>query len=85
MTLILKKILKILTFSKFKSLTFVGELIAGSFSPKMDHLVCFLPGNLALGWTYLVKNSTFSAEETNSLIKLAEELTGPYGFSIYTH
>ena len=80
MTLNLKIILTILTFCKFKRLTFVGELIAGSFSPKMDHLVCFLPGNLALGWTYLVKNSTYSFEETNGLIKLAEELTGAYGF-----
>uniref|UniRef100_A0A8C7QJJ8 alpha-1,2-Mannosidase n=1 Tax=Oncorhynchus mykiss TaxID=8022 RepID=A0A8C7QJJ8_ONCMY len=31
------------------SLTFVGELSHGQFSPKMDHLVCFLPGTLALG------------------------------------
>uniref|UniRef100_A0A4W5PCY7 alpha-1,2-Mannosidase n=1 Tax=Hucho hucho TaxID=62062 RepID=A0A4W5PCY7_9TELE len=30
-------------------LTFVGELSHGRFSPKMDHLVCFLPGTLALG------------------------------------
>uniref|UniRef100_A0A8C2HK21 alpha-1,2-Mannosidase n=1 Tax=Cyprinus carpio TaxID=7962 RepID=A0A8C2HK21_CYPCA len=30
-------------------LTFVGELSHGYFSPKMDHLVCFLPGTLALG------------------------------------
>ncbi|KAG7476840.1 hypothetical protein MATL_G00087090 [Megalops atlanticus] len=30
-------------------LTFVGELSNGRFSPKMDHLVCFLPGTLALG------------------------------------
>ncbi|XP_014637476.1 PREDICTED: endoplasmic reticulum mannosyl-oligosaccharide 1,2-alpha-mannosidase-like [Ceratotherium simum simum] len=30
-------------------LTFVGELAHGRFSPKMDHLVCFLPGTLALG------------------------------------
>eukprot|EP00928_Gymnodinium_smaydae_P098987 TRINITY_DN932_c1_g1_i1.p1 TRINITY_DN932_c1_g1~~TRINITY_DN932_c1_g1_i1.p1 ORF type:complete len:595 (-),score=144.26 TRINITY_DN932_c1_g1_i1:130-1914(-) len=33
-------------------LTFIGELLNGevsSFSPKMDHLVCFLPGTLALG------------------------------------
>ncbi|XP_017288176.1 mannosidase, alpha, class 1B, member 1b [Kryptolebias marmoratus] len=29
--------------------TFVGELSHGQFSPKMDHLVCFLPGTLALG------------------------------------
>uniref|UniRef100_A0AAR2KLP3 alpha-1,2-Mannosidase n=1 Tax=Pygocentrus nattereri TaxID=42514 RepID=A0AAR2KLP3_PYGNA len=30
-------------------LTFVGELSHGHFTPKMDHLVCFLPGTLALG------------------------------------
>ncbi|XP_051519774.1 endoplasmic reticulum mannosyl-oligosaccharide 1,2-alpha-mannosidase-like [Myxocyprinus asiaticus] len=30
-------------------LTFVGELSHGYFSAKMDHLVCFLPGTLALG------------------------------------
>ncbi|XP_029295365.1 mannosidase, alpha, class 1B, member 1b isoform X2 [Cottoperca gobio] len=30
-------------------LTFVGELSHGQFSSKMDHLVCFLPGTLALG------------------------------------
>ncbi|KAL4609386.1 endoplasmic reticulum mannosyl-oligosaccharide 1,2-alpha-mannosidase-like [Arapaima gigas] len=32
-----------------RGLTFVGELSHGRFSPKMDHLVCFLPGTLALG------------------------------------
>lgn len=37
--------------TKTTGLTFVGELLAGrSFSPKMDHLVCFLPGTLALGY-----------------------------------
>ncbi|XP_053266961.1 endoplasmic reticulum mannosyl-oligosaccharide 1,2-alpha-mannosidase isoform X2 [Pleuronectes platessa] len=30
-------------------LTFVGELSHGRFNAKMDHLVCFLPGTLALG------------------------------------
>ncbi|XP_055036573.2 endoplasmic reticulum mannosyl-oligosaccharide 1,2-alpha-mannosidase [Misgurnus anguillicaudatus] len=30
-------------------LTFVGELANGHLNPKMDHLVCFLPGTLALG------------------------------------
>lgn len=29
-------------------LTYVGEM-TGSFNAKMDHLACFLPGNLALG------------------------------------
>ncbi|XP_053328483.1 endoplasmic reticulum mannosyl-oligosaccharide 1,2-alpha-mannosidase [Spea bombifrons] len=35
--------------SEPSQLTFVGELSHGHFSPKMDHLVCFLPGTLALG------------------------------------
>ncbi|KAI1231987.1 Endoplasmic reticulum mannosyl-oligosaccharide 1, partial [Lamprotornis superbus] len=35
--------------SEPKKLTFVGELAHGHFSAKMDHLVCFLPGTLALG------------------------------------
>ena len=31
-------------------LTYVGEIMAsGGWDPKMDHLVCFLPGTLALG------------------------------------
>ncbi|XP_038046296.1 endoplasmic reticulum mannosyl-oligosaccharide 1,2-alpha-mannosidase-like [Patiria miniata] len=32
------------------NLLFVGELVNNNFSPKMDHLVCFLPGTLALGY-----------------------------------
>ncbi|XP_029470089.1 endoplasmic reticulum mannosyl-oligosaccharide 1,2-alpha-mannosidase [Rhinatrema bivittatum] len=32
-----------------RKLTFVGELAHNHFSAKMDHLVCFLPGTLALG------------------------------------
>uniref|UniRef100_A0A8C0SEZ2 alpha-1,2-Mannosidase n=1 Tax=Canis lupus familiaris TaxID=9615 RepID=A0A8C0SEZ2_CANLF len=35
--------------SEPRKLTFVGELAHGRFSAKMDHLVCFLPGTLALG------------------------------------
>ncbi|KAG8545997.1 hypothetical protein GDO81_019934 [Engystomops pustulosus] len=35
--------------SEPNKLTFIGELSHGHFSPKMDHLVCFLPGTLALG------------------------------------
>ncbi|KAG8185415.1 hypothetical protein JTE90_018635 [Oedothorax gibbosus] len=39
-------------------LTFVGELLSGrSFSPKMDHLVCYLPGTLALGYHYGMPSS----------------------------
>ncbi|XP_044519863.1 endoplasmic reticulum mannosyl-oligosaccharide 1,2-alpha-mannosidase [Gracilinanus agilis] len=35
--------------SEPSKLTFVGELAHGRFRAKMDHLVCFLPGTLALG------------------------------------
>ncbi|KAF1827947.1 glycoside hydrolase family 47 protein [Dissoconium aciculare CBS 342.82] len=40
--------------TKKSKLTFVAELpygIGGQLSPKMDHLVCFLPGTIALGAT----------------------------------
>ncbi|KAJ1372151.1 hypothetical protein KIN20_034230 [Parelaphostrongylus tenuis] len=41
---------KLLRYSEPNKLAFVGELLAGTtYSPKMDHLVCFLPGTLALG------------------------------------
>ncbi|XP_062608180.1 endoplasmic reticulum mannosyl-oligosaccharide 1,2-alpha-mannosidase-like isoform X1 [Saccostrea cucullata] len=36
--------------SEPSKLLYIGELLGGrSFSPKMDHLVCFMPGTLALG------------------------------------
>lgn len=39
--------------SKPNNLLFVGELINGNdFKAKMDHLLCFLPGTLALGVHY---------------------------------
>lgn len=63
-------------------LVFVGELPYGrngGFSPKMDHLVCFLPGTLALGATKGVTKE--KAMRDNSLkfddlenLKLAEDL-----------
>lgn len=41
-------------------LAFVGELLNGhNFSPKMDHLVCYLPGTLALGYHYGLPSSHF--------------------------
>ncbi|XP_010279652.1 PREDICTED: mannosyl-oligosaccharide 1,2-alpha-mannosidase MNS3 [Nelumbo nucifera] len=65
-----------------KGLVFVGELpygSKGSFSPKMDHLVCFLPGTLALGATKGITKK--KAMEENLLtfedlenLKLAEDL-----------
>ncbi|XP_050231469.1 mannosyl-oligosaccharide 1,2-alpha-mannosidase MNS3 [Mercurialis annua] len=63
-------------------LVFVGELPygpKGSFSPKMDHLVCFLPGTLALGATKGVtkekamKDNLLNFEDLENL-KLAEDL-----------
>ncbi|KAK5626091.1 hypothetical protein RRF57_001806 [Xylaria bambusicola] len=44
----------LITTTKHSSLKFVAELpqgIGGPLSPKMDHLVCFLPGLIALGAT----------------------------------
>ena len=39
-------------------MTFIGELTGrGGFSPKMDHLVCFLAGTLALGASHGLKAS----------------------------
>ncbi|XP_030470743.1 mannosyl-oligosaccharide 1,2-alpha-mannosidase MNS3 [Syzygium oleosum] len=64
-------------------LVFVGELPYGSngaFSPKMDHLVCFLPGTLALGATKgktkerAMKDDLLTFEDLENL-KLAEDLT----------
>ncbi|XVF25478.1 hypothetical protein REPUB_Repub13aG0215700 [Reevesia pubescens] len=63
-------------------LVFVGELPYGSkgvFSPKMDHLVCFLPGTLALGATKGVtkekamKDNLLTFEDLENL-QLAEDL-----------
>ncbi|WOL02100.1 mannosyl-oligosaccharide 1,2-alpha-mannosidase MNS3 [Canna indica] len=65
-----------------KGLVFVGELPygpKGSFSPKMDHLVCFLPGTLALGATKgmtkkkAMELSMLKTEDLENL-KLAEDL-----------
>ncbi|TMW57051.1 hypothetical protein Poli38472_002976 [Pythium oligandrum] len=38
--------------SKPNGLTFIGELVGGKLEPKMDHLVCFVPGMLALGYIH---------------------------------
>ncbi|KAI5670883.1 hypothetical protein M9H77_11247 [Catharanthus roseus] len=63
-------------------LTFVGELPygpRGAFSPKMDHLVCFLPGTLALGATKgltkekAMREGTLTFDDIENL-KLAEDL-----------
>lgn len=44
----------LITYSKRSSLTILGERpsgLNGELSPKMDHLVCFMPGTIALGAT----------------------------------
>ncbi|KAF3387458.1 Mannosyl-oligosaccharide 1,2-alpha-mannosidase [Penicillium rolfsii] len=44
----------LLTTTKHSNLRFIAELpqgIDGKLSPKMDHLVCFLPGSIAIGAT----------------------------------
>lgn len=63
-------------------LVFIGELPYGSqesFSPKMDHLACFLSGTLALGATKgitrkkAIENGLLSDDDLKNL-KLAEDL-----------
>jgi len=53
------------------NLLFVGEILAGGkeFKPKMDELVCFLPGTLALG-----VHSSLPEQVPRQHLKLAEEL-----------
>uniref|UniRef100_A0A5B7A6W5 alpha-1,2-Mannosidase n=1 Tax=Davidia involucrata TaxID=16924 RepID=A0A5B7A6W5_DAVIN len=72
-------------------LVFVGELPYGpngAFSPKMDHLVCFLPGTLALGATKgitkekAMKDNLLTFEDLENL-KLAEDLAKTC-FEIYS-
>ena len=36
-------------FTEPNKFLFVGEKVGSRFSPKMDHLVCFLPGTLGTG------------------------------------
>lgn len=69
--------------SEPNGLTFIGERekgITGALSPKMDHLVCFYGGLLALGATNGLpleeaKKSPFWNEDKANDFKLAEELT----------
>lgn len=65
---------KLIRKTKPNGLTFIGELIGGSFSPKMDHLVCFYPGNLALGALFLKDNPEFK-KDAEHFLQLAKELT----------
>ncbi|KAJ1993385.1 mannosyl-oligosaccharide alpha-1,2-mannosidase [Coemansia spiralis] len=74
----------LVTVSPNQHFTYVGELLGlpsskPVFSPKMDHLVCFLGGNLALGATKgaslaEIAPLTLTARDREDLI-LARELT----------
>jgi len=72
-------------YSHPSKLTYIGELHSGvgsPLSPKMDHLVCFLAGNLALGATdghtlaslREAKTSNVMSQRQLSDLQLAEEL-----------
>lgn len=72
----------LITTTEHSGLRFVAELpqgIGGKLSPKMDHLVCFLPGLIALGATrgHTVSEArTWSTwdDEMETQIKLARDL-----------
>lgn len=62
-----------------KRWTFVAELSGGSQIPKMDHLVCFLPGLLALGVMSDAVTSEAMREQHTQLAKdLTETCVGMY-------
>lgn len=71
------------TTTKHSNLQFIAELphgIGGKLSPKMDHLVCFLPGSIAIGATEgrteaeARKLPTWNKKKEEQM-KLARELT----------
>lgn len=73
---------RLVAYSKPHNLTFVGELPQGASShtihPKMDHLVCFLGGALALGASpdgKLITDRSKLTDLQREDLKLAEELT----------
>ncbi|KAL1304774.1 hypothetical protein AAFC00_003709 [Neodothiora populina] len=72
----------LITYSKHANLTVLGERpngLDGELSPKMDHLVCFMPGTIALGATEgktlaeARKSPTWSAKQDNE-VELAVQL-----------
>ena len=73
----------LITYSKETNLTILGELpdgIGKALSPKMDHLVCFMPGTIALGATggrteeEARKSGNWGPKQEKEM-KLARELT----------
>lgn len=72
----------LVTSTKHSKLQIVAELpdgIGGTLSPKMDHLVCFLPGSIALGATgglteAEAKKKPSWTQQSAKQMKLAREL-----------
>lgn len=72
----------LLTYSTRANLTILGERpdgLSGHLSPKMDHLVCFLPGTIALGATEGLslaeaKKSPSWTQKQEEEMQLAQEL-----------
>lgn len=73
----------LVTTTKYSNLQFIAELpkgIGGKLSPKMDHLVCFLPGSIAIAATEgrteaeARKLPTWNARKEEQM-ELARELT----------
>lgn len=65
-------ILKLVAVSQGpKPLQFVGELKGEEFSPKMQHLACFLPGSLGLG----VVEGAVKGPKADAYLALARNLT----------
>ncbi len=54
--------------------TYISEYRNGQQVPKFDHLVCFVPGMLALGYKYAPMNSGTSEAELEEDLQLAREL-----------
>lgn len=73
----------LVTTSRHSHLRFVAELpsgIGGKLLPKMDHLVCFLPGTIAMGATggltlSSARESPNWTKEKEALVELARDLT----------
>ncbi|KAI2794152.1 Mannosyl-oligosaccharide 1,2-alpha-mannosidase [Penicillium oxalicum] len=72
----------LVTTTKHSNLKFIAELpqgVGGKLSPKMDHLVCFLPGSIAIGATEGRKEAearqlpSWNAKKEEQM-KLAKEL-----------
>jgi hypothetical protein len=63
---------KLVGKSKPNGLVFIGELVNGKLEPKMDHLVCFVPGMLALGYLHGMPKEHLTLAE--SLIETCHQM-----------